>query len=100
VHFYLCFLLDVMLLVLGTLRLTRLFTSDSITDPMREHFQTNELMDELLNCPFCIGFWAGVATTASLAVAGGPGDASDLWRWAIAPFALNYLVAHISASRD
>lgn len=47
-----------------------------------------------LSCPFCVGFWVGVVLVATLALAGGPGEASPLWRYLMAPFTLNYITAH------
>lgn len=51
-----------------------------------------------LNCPFCVGFWIGALVLLSLALVGGPDStstAADVWRWVAAPFALNYLAAHV-----
>lgn len=53
-----------------------------------------------LSCPFCVGFWIGVLVLLSLALVGGPSSdstAADVWRWVAAPFALNYVVAHVGA---
>lgn len=48
-----------------------------------------------LSCPFCVGFWIAIAVTASLWLAGGPGDAWTPWRWVAGAFTLNYIAAHL-----
>lgn len=48
-----------------------------------------------IDCPWCVGFWIGCATLASLYLAGGPGDAVDAWRWVAGAFSMNYLGAHL-----
>lgn len=100
-----------LLLALGlALRLTRLITSDTITkwyfrEPL-SHWASAKESDHSwrlytgLECPFCIGFWIGAAVLGSLALAGGPGEAADWWRWTAAIFALNYVAAHINARLD
>lgn len=94
------FWFDLLLLVLATLRFTRLVTNDTITQPLRDYFQGSDFMDELLHCPFCIGWYLGAVITAALWLAGGPGDAADWWRYGAGVFALNYVVAHVSSRLD
>lgn len=48
-----------------------------------------------VDCPWCIGFWIGVAVLASLWLVGGPGDAAEWWRWTAGAFTLNYVAAHL-----
>lgn len=105
-------LLDLSLLVLTTLRLTRLVTTDSlgqwwlyaplykrvVTQPNR--FNRYAKYIDGLVCPFCVGFWIGCLVALSLWLVGGPGDAEEWWRWVTGVFALNYLVGHISAKID
>jgi hypothetical protein len=107
-------LFDVFLLAGLTARLSRLVTTDDIgvwwvqtpagkwavnrSTPERRHKAIQYV--EGLECPYCVGFWIAVATTFSLWLAGGPGDAAELWRWAAAAFTLNYVVAHISSRLD
>lgn len=50
-----------------------------------------------LTCPFCIGFWIGVLVLVSLAIAGGPGHAWELWRWVAGAFTLNWVAAHLGS---
>jgi hypothetical protein len=108
------FVLDVLLLLGMTARLSRLVTTDDLgkwwvqepaerwavrrSAPARRQKAVNYVGG--LGCPFCIGFWIAVATTLSLWLAGGPGDAADAWRWIAAALTLNYVAAHISAALD
>lgn len=104
--------LDLALLLLVTLRLTRLVTTDSLgqwwlyapiykrvvaTPGAPSHWA--KYVDGLV-CPFCVGFWIGIAASISLILVGGPGDAADWWRWTAGVFALNYIVGHISSWLD
>lgn len=50
-----------------------------------------------LDCPFCVGLWIAGATTLSLLLVGGPGDAAEWWRWVAGAFTLNYLAAHVGS---
>lgn len=102
--------LDLVLLALATARATRLVTTDSLGQ-WWIHQPANNWVDrdpkpwkykltEGLSCPFCVGFWIGTAALATLALAGGPGHAHELWRYAAAAFALNYLTGHASSRLD
>jgi len=103
--------LDLALLILVTLRLTRLVTTDSIGQwwlysPLYKRVVTGSIKGrwgkyiEGLTCPFCVGFWIGVAASVSLILVGGPGDAADWWRWTAGVFALNYIVGHVARVLD
>ena len=103
--------LDLVLLVLVSLRLTRLITTDSIPGQWwiygpaykRAHQSQSARWPkyvEGLTCPFCVGFWIGAAAVLSLYLVGGPGDAADWWRWLTGAFALNYVVGHVSSRLD
>lgn len=48
-----------------------------------------------LDCPWCVGFWIAVACTVSLLLVGGPGHASEWWRWVAGAFTLNYVAANV-----
>jgi hypothetical protein len=103
--------LDVALLVLATLRLTRLMTTDDlpgqwwIYGPLYKRAHRHPARKTPwwakylsgLTCPFCVGFWVGLAVLLSLLLVGGPGDAPDWWRWASGAFALNYVVGMFRA---
>lgn len=105
--------LDVVLLFLATLRVTRLFTTDSLGQwwfyaPLYkraiagrgEHQSPWAKYIEGLQCPFCVGFWVGLIGIVTLLVAGGPGDAAEWWRVLAAIFALNWVVGHVAGRLD
>lgn len=109
--------LDILLLLGLTLRLSRLATTDTITEwyvhePLRNRAFSSIHDDEDdprtfaqrmftgLLCPFCIGFWIAIATTLSLYAVGGVGDAQEWWRWTAGAFTLNYIAGHLSARLD
>lgn len=105
--------LDLTILVLCSLRLTRLITTDSIPGqwwiygPLYKkayghaapHSRWARYV-EGLTCPFCVGFWICCAVVLSLYLVGGPGDAADWWRWLAGAFALNYVTGHVSSRLD
>lgn len=105
-------LADLALLLGLTLRLTRLVVTDQVGEYLvrrpAEHVAAHVLHSgrtlaftrALLSCPFCIGFWLGVAALATLAAVGGPGaegTAAVVWRYVAGAFALNWVAAHIGA---
>lgn len=105
-------LFDLILLVLVTLRLTRLVTTDSLGQwwlyaPLYKRTVAKpgptsrwaKYIDGL-TCPFCVGFWIGAVAALSLYLVGGAGDAADWWRWVAGIFALNYIVGHIASWLD
>lgn len=95
-----------LLLVLGlTLRLTRLVIADDlgawlVREPALDWAGDSPGRYKLVSglyCPFCVGFWLGAASLTSLALVGGPGDAHEVWRYIAGAFALNWLVGHVAA---
>lgn len=105
------FLLDVLLLTLATMRLTRLVTTDSLGQwwlygPAYKRAYGHGSPPgwakyvEGLTCPFCVGFWIGCAALISLWLVGGPGDADLWWRYATGAFALNWVVGHVASRLD
>ena len=53
-------------------RLTRLVTTDTITEPMRDWVANrapNGRVDTLVNCPWCTGVWVGFAVQVARTVA-------------------------------
>lgn len=53
-----------------------------------------------LDCPFCIGFWAGAAILLGEVTLGRIPVIRQLWRFGVAAFALNYVVGHASSRLD
>jgi hypothetical protein len=108
------FVFDLALLLLATARCTRLVTTDNlpgqwwIYGPLykRAYGRRGETPPrwarylEGLTCPFCVGFWIGCVGLLSLWLVGGPGHAEEWWRWLAGAFAMNYVVAHVSARLD
>jgi len=103
--------LDLTLLVLVTLRLTRLVMTDSIGQwwlyaPVYKRVVANGKSNKWakyvdgLTCPFCIGFWLGALVALSLWMVGGVGDAAEWWRWIAGVFALNYITGHVNSRLD
>ena len=108
--------LDLFLAFGFTLRLSRLITSDTITDwwlrsPLDKWADLKEpvypgwraKLVSGLTCPFCVGFWLTALVVLSLAVMGGPGAEGTLalvWRYVALAFTLNYVAGHISARLD
>lgn len=53
-----------------------------------------------LDCPFCVGFWIGVAVLlGDLIFTRVPGF-RQMWRLALGALALNYLTGHVSSRAD
>lgn len=97
----------VFLVSLGVaLRLTRLAIQDTITQPIRDAFarlesresslrHTGHFFRQLLDCPWCFGFWASAATTW-LALRFAPGHHHfSIWTFAALTFAMSWLVGFI-----
>ena len=98
--------------VLATLRLTRLSTTDSlgewlVREPAQRWAYSKGGMEGRrwklvsgLECPYCIGFWAGVLVLSTLWLAGGPQDPAAWWLYGAGAFALSWVVGHVSAWLD
>lgn len=116
-------LLDTMLLVLATLRLSRLVTGDTlgqwlilsrawrwanrykpdstrpgvfVQHPDGPSPQRLKLASGLV-CPFCIGYWCGAALLVVSYFTGPLGDEPVWWRLLVGSLALNYLVGHTAS---
>lgn len=100
------------LLVIGaTLRLTRFVILDDlgrrlIRYPLEELLvwglrPSKQWLIEGLTCPFCVGFWIGLAVLTSTlgAAALSPGE-HLAWEVILAALTLNYLAAHVGARLD
>lgn len=110
--------LDVLLVLGLTLRLTHLVIADDlgkwfVQEPANrwagDGWRWNDAEEELepttwkaklvsgLDCPWCIGFWIGCLCLLTLALVGGPGHAAEWWRWIAGAFTVNYICAHSGA---
>lgn len=102
------FLLDIALLLLATMRVTRVLVTDDLgkwyfRDPVKRwrlrkpQSKLRARLHEGTDCGFCTGFHVGWLALLTLFLAGGPGDASPVWRYIAGAFALNYIAAHIGS---
>ena len=86
-----------LILVLAAFRITRLVIEDDITEPLRE--RTTYKLDprnkfrELLECPWCVGFWI------SLAVVLAYWQWPDPTTWVMLPFAISAGVGLIAETQ-
>jgi hypothetical protein len=109
------FLLDLVLLLLASLRVTRLVTTDNlpgqwwIIAPLQKRAYRHQRTTGVprwakyldgLQCPFCVGFWIGLVGLLLLAVLGGPGHSPEWLRYLMGAFALNYCVGHAASRLD
>ena len=98
--------LDLLLLLGFAARLIRLVAVDSIASYLRDWVRwigeqvggDRGLLwaDELVTCPFCVGFWISVGVVASWALVG---DTAG-WRLTAAAFTLSYAAGHLVARLD
>jgi hypothetical protein len=109
-------ILDLLILILATARLTRLVIVDELGmwalraplyraagfDPLNGEEPATLRAKAVtgLTCPFCVGFWLGLTLLVPLVLTGGPGHAAPAWEAAAGAFALNYLAGHLSAWAD
>lgn len=103
-------LIDPPLLLLGTLRLVRLFIVDDLGRRMLIPLETRlrgrlslgkQWVADGFTCPFCIGMWIGTFVLGTYALA----DMTDgywllAWRLVFGALALNYVVAHAAVRLD
>ena len=102
------FYFNILLLILASLRVTRLIIVDSlglwwvVTPAIRKSAGTRfeKYVEGLLTCPYCLGFWICLAGVGSLMLAGGPADAATWWTVLAGTFALSYIVGHVVAWLD
>ena len=106
-------LIDLPLLLLGTLRLVRFFIVDDLGRRMLipvESALRGRLRDEKqwiadgFTCPFCIGMWIGTFVIGTYAMADMSAEEWGwpllAWRLLFGALALNYVVAHTAARLD
>lgn len=54
-----------LVIALAAARITRLITTDTLTDPLRlwiARTYESDWVDELFTCPWCMGFWVSLVT--------------------------------------
>lgn len=107
-------LADLLLALGAALRLTRFIVSDDVPgtwwvkwplDNLKHGYQRKHggrepgwaRYLEGLGCPYCVSVWMSSAVVLTLALAGGPGDAADWWRWIAGFLTLAWLTGHIAA---
>lgn len=100
-------LIDVPLLILGTLRLVQLFILDDlgrrmlIPLEMRLRSRLSESKQwwaDGFTCPFCIGMWIGTGVIGTYVIADlTPGWYLMAWRIVFGALALNFVVGHLAA---
>lgn len=98
--------LELLLIVGASLRLTRLAVVDTIAayprDLMRAAGQRTAgqrgliWADNLVSCPHCIGFWITLAVTYSWWAAG----STAVWTVGTVALSVSYLVGHLVAATD
>jgi len=107
--------LDLLLALGACLRLTRFVVADDVPGnwwikaPLyRRFFPPNDGHEgpryskaygylQGLSCPYCVSVWMAAATTFTLFLAGGPGDAADWWRWVAGFLTLAWVTGHVAA---
>lgn len=100
--------LDLILTIGLTARLTRLAVYDSAGEIIRKPIfwaaskltkptsRRLDWADELLGCPFCVGFWMAVAAASSWAVAGH----TIAWTAIALAGTASYVAGHLTATLD
>ncbi len=98
--------LELVLIVGLAARLTRLVVVDAIASRFRDWIRwigeqigdARGLVwaDDLVTCPFCVGFWISAAVVASWATVGHTG----VWRLVAAAFTLSYAAGHLVGRLD
>lgn len=79
--------LDLIVLVLTAYRITRLITTDSITEPARDWLNLHTGGGRswvLVTCPFCAGFWVSCAVVLAAHRLGHDMPLPWLMPWAVA----------------
>jgi hypothetical protein len=79
--------LGFVIVCLAAARITRIITLDTIGQPIRDWAeQKHHLLDELVSCPWCIGFHISVLCVVAWWLA------PDVALWLLAPFAVSHIV--------
>lgn len=106
-------LIDVPLLLLGTLRLVRFFIVDDLGRRMLIPLESRvrrrlrpgkEWVADGFTCPFCIGMWIGAGVVGTYVLADLSAETLGwtllAWRILFGALALNYVVAHLAVRLD
>jgi hypothetical protein len=103
-------LIDVPLLVIGTLRLVRLAIVDDLGRRMLIPLESRlrgrlsegkQWVADGFICPFCIGMWIGLFVVGTYVAADlTPGWYLMAWRILFGALALNYVVGHLAVRLD
>lgn len=99
-------LIDVPLLIVGTLRLVQLFIVDDLGRRMLIPLETRlrsrlseskQWVADGFTCPFCIGMWIGTGVIGTYVIADlTPGWYLLAWRIVFGALALNFVVGHLA----
>lgn len=99
-------LIDVPLLVIGTLRLVQLFILDDLGRRLliplemrlrRRLSEGKQWVADGFTCPFCIGMWIGTGVIGTYVIADlTPGWYLLAWRILFGALALNFVVGHLA----
>lgn len=99
-------LIDVPLLIVGTLRLVQLFIIDDLGRRMLIPLETRlrsrlseskQWVADGFTCPFCIGMWIGTGVIGTYVIADlTPGWYLLAWRIVFGALALNFVVGHLA----
>lgn len=99
-------LIDVPLLIVGTLRLVQLFILDDLGRRMLIPLETRlrrrlsegkQWVADGFTCPFCIGMWIGTGVIGTYVIADlTPGWYLLAWRIVFGALALNFVVGHLA----
>lgn len=102
--------LDVLILVVATLRLVRLFIVDDLGRrmliPLESRLrgrlsESRQWVADGFTCPACIGMWIGLASVLIWYGADAAGGGWLIaWRLIFGALALNYVVAHVAWRLD
>jgi hypothetical protein len=106
-------LIDVPLLIIGTMRLTRFFIVDDLGRrmliPLESALRTRlgeskQWVADGFICPFCIGMWIGTFVIGTYVVADLSAETWGwpllVWRLIFGALALNYVAAHLVSLWD
>ena len=99
-------LIDVPLLIIGTLRLVQLFILDDLGRraliPLETRLRARlsparQWVADGFTCPFCIGMWIGTGVIGTYVIADlTPGWYLMAWRILFGALALNFIVGHLA----